>query len=160
MTTLVALVGLPGAGKSQLARAIAQEKRWTVVDRDAFPRARFDEAGKAAATDAAFGALREALLQGRSCILDGMTLSLSHQRERVRELARECAAQSVLFWLDCPVDVAVARVNAQPTHPAADRSATLVRQVAARFTAPERDVLRLDARRETAELLRQVLPRL
>ena len=160
MTTLVALIGLPGAGKSQLARAIAEAKRWAIVSRDSFPREQLDDQSKAAATHAAFAALNEALLQGRSCILDGMTLSTSLQRERVREIARDCAAQAVLIWLDCPVDVAIARVAAQADHPARDRGAALVREVAARFAKPERDVLRLDAQRETGELLAQVLPRL
>ena len=157
MATLVALIGLPGAGKSALARAIAAEKRWPIVDRDAFPRATFDEAGKAQATDAALTALREELLRGRSCILDGMTLSSAKQRSRVRDLARDCAAQAVLLWLDCPIDVAIARVTAQADHPARDRSAALVREVAVRFAEPEHDVLRLDARRPTSELLPQVL---
>jgi len=157
VATLVALIGLPGAGKSELARAIAAEKDWPIVDRDAFPRPTFDDAGKAEATDAAFTALREALLQGRSCILDGMTLSSAQQRARVREIARECAAQTVLIWLDCPVDVAIARVAAQADHPSRDRSAALVREVAVRFTQPERDVLRLDARRATRDLLPLVL---
>jgi len=157
MTVLVALVGLPGAGKSELARAITAEKSWPIVDRDAFPRASFDDAGKAEATEAALDAVREALLQGRSCVLDGMTLSSVKQRARVRGIARDCAAQAVLIWLDCPVDVAIARVAAQANHPARDRSAALVREVAARFAQPERDVLRLDARRPTSELLSQVL---
>ena len=160
MPTLLALIGLPGAGKTELARAIAAEKNWPIVDRDSFPRARFDDTGKAQATDAAFSAARETLLQGRSCILDGMTLSSSEQRSSVRGIARDCAAQAILVWLDCPVDVAIARVAAQGEHPARDRSAALVREVAVRFMQPERDVLRLDAQRATRELLAKLLPRL
>lgn len=160
MTTLVALIGLPGAGKSRLAHALSKAKRWPIVNRDSFHREQFDEDGKAAATDAAFAALKEELLQGRNCILDGMTLSSSQQRTRVREVARDCAAQAVLIWLDCPVEVAIARVAAQSDHPAKDRSAALVREVAARFAQPEKDVLRVDARCETSDLLAQLLPRL
>ncbi len=160
MPTLVALIGLPGAGKSELARAIAAEKKWPIVNRDSFPRDPFDDDGKAAATEAAFTALKEGLLQGRSCILDGMTLSSSEQRSRVRDIARDCAAQAILVWLDCPVGVAIARVAAQADHPARDRSAALVREVAVRFMPPERDVLRLDALRATSELLVKLLPRL
>jgi len=160
VTTLVALIGLPGAGKTELARAIAAETKWPIVDRDSFPRESLDDAAKAQATDAALAAARETLLQGTSCILDGMTLSSSQQRSRVRGIARECAAQAILVWLDCAVDVAIARVAAQADHPARDRSAALVREVAVRFEQPERDVLRLDALRATSELLGKLLPRL
>ncbi len=154
---LVALVGLPGAGKSQLAQAIARVKQWPIVSRDAFARPRFDDAGKAAATDAALAAAARHLAGGESCILDGMTLSSSQQRDRVREAARRTGAELVMVWLDCPVDVAIARIAAQADHPAADRNAALVREVAARFEMPESEVTRLDAKLQTPLLLQRVL---
>jgi predicted kinase len=149
----VALIGLPGAGKSTVARAIAQAKGWPIVDRDDLPRASFDESGKAAATDAALAQVARHLTRNQSCILDGMTLSSRAQRDRLRALARQHNAELVLLWLDCPVEIAVARVAAQSGHSALDRDAVLVRDVASRFEQPEADVLRLDAQLPTKELV-------
>jgi predicted kinase len=138
-------MGLPGAGKTALAQRLAEELHWPIVDRDAVPRRRFDEAGKAAATTAVFEKVALLLSREQSCILDGMTFADAQQRERLRALARVHQAQCVFLWLDLPVDVAADRVRAQQDHPALDRDEALVRDVAERFAPPGADVLRLDA---------------
>ncbi len=160
LARVAAILGLPGAGKTALAQALAQQLHWPVVDRDAFPRARFTDAEKAAAIDAAFAQVAMLLSRGQSCIVDGMTFADAGQRERLRALAHQAGATAVLFWLDCPVEVAIARVQAQKDHPAADRDADLVRDVARRFALPDEDVVRLDGRRPTQDLLQEVVKRL
>jgi predicted kinase len=144
---VVAIIGIPGAGKSLLAAAVAEQMGWSVIDRDQVP------GDKPARNAVLFSALAQELGRGGSCVLDGVTLASAEQRDRVRAIAQGAGARAVLVWLDCPLDVALARVAAQPEHPAKDRDAALVRDVAARFESPEADVVRLDARLPTEELL-------
>ena len=87
-----------------------------------------------------------------SCLIDGMTLSREIERAAVRSIASRYDCLTVCIWLDCPVEIAVARVCAQQ-HAAADRNETLVREVAGRFERPS-DAIRLDATLPMDELLR------
>jgi len=157
---VVALAGLPGAGKTQLARSLAAQLQWPIVDRDRFPRSQYDEAGKIAVTEAAFAEVAQHLSAGRSCIVDGMTFAAGTQRARLRELARSRGAHAMLLWLDCPLELAIARVAAQQDHPASDRTPALVYEVAERFEDPDGSAVRLDATQSTAELHRQVIARI
>jgi predicted kinase len=148
--TLLILAGLPGSGKSTLAATLAERLGWQRVDRDAiraamFPACDFSDAEKDAATESAWLAAETHLVARRSCIVDGMTFATRRARERARELADLNAARFRALLLDVPVDVALARVRADRTHPAGDRDAALVRDVAARFEAVEEDCERLDA---------------
>ena len=145
---MVALVGLPGSGKSTLAGHLCARFSLALVDRDAiradlFPDCRFTDAEKRTASAAVLERLQRHCAAGESCLVDGMTFSRRSEREAVRDIAAAHGAGFLMLWLDCPVEAAVARVDAAP-HPAKDRNAALVREVAARFEVPE-DVLRLDA---------------
>jgi len=142
------LTGLPGSGKSTLARFLATHFALEIIDRDRiradlFPECSFSAAEKQAANAAVFAALRTQCLAGRSSLLDGMTFSRESERETVRNIAVEHGFSSLILWLDCPVELAISRVQAGG-HPAKDRDAGLVREVAARFETPE-DAVRIDA---------------
>lgn len=145
---VVALVGLPGSGKTSLAAHLTRQHGLALVDRDAirsrlFPDCAFTHAEKQAANQAVLETLRANCRSGVSSLLDGMTFGRENEREAVRAIAAEHGFQFVALWLDCPADVAAERVAAQP-HPAADRSPELVREVATRFERPE-DAVRIDA---------------
>ena len=149
------LTGLPGSGKSTLARFLAVRFGLAVIDRDRiradlFPQCEFSAAEKQAANAAVFDALHAQCLAGRSCLLDGMTFSRESERETVRNIAVQHGFTCHILWLDCPVETAVSRVTAQ-SHPARDRDAGLVREVAARFERPA-DAVRLDATLSKDEL--------
>jgi predicted kinase len=155
-------MGLPGAGKSTLARALHGKLGWPVIDRDLvrsmlFPRARFDPVEKHAANAAVCALARKHLVAGRSVIVDGMTFAAPLQRRRVARLARASGARPLFVFVDCPVPLAQARVRASPVHPAGDRSAQLVLEVARRFSRPAAGALRVDARRSPRELVRRAL---
>ena len=145
---VIALMGLPGSGKTTLAAYLVQRHALTLIDRDAirsemFPECAFTQAEKQAANQAVLERLREHCAAGRSSLLDGMTFGRKSEREAVQAIAAERGLRFIGLWLDCPVDVAMARVATQ-THGAADRSPDLVRQVADRFEKPE-DAVRIDA---------------
>ncbi len=145
---IVVLCGLPGSGKSTLAAALTVRFGLVLIDRDAlraelFPDCRFTEAEKQTANQAVLEKLRANCAAGMSSLLDGMTFGRETERAAVRSIAAGHDYRCCILWLDCPVDVAVARV-VQQLHLAADRGPELVRQVAARFERPV-DAVRIDA---------------
>src|ERR1051325_8979455 len=155
-SSVILLVGLPGSGKSTLAAKLSPRHNYAHIDRDAirarlFPEGRFTEAEKHAANLAVMAELRQRCATGRGCVVDGMTFGRRAERESAQALAAEYGFKCVLLWLDCPVEVASARVAAQ-AHPARDRDATLVREVASRFETPEKAV-RIDATASPDEVL-------
>ena len=154
---MVLLVGLPGSGKSTLAGHLCARFSLALVDRDAiraelFPDCRFTDAEKRIANAAVLERLQRHCAAGESCLVDGMTFSRRSEREAVRDIAAAHGAGFLMLWLDCPVEAAVARVDAAP-HPAKDRNAALVREVAARFEPPQ-DAVRIDATLPVAEIRR------
>jgi predicted kinase len=156
---LVALAGLPGAGKSMLARRLAPALGAAIVDRDALRAASFAPGDSGAAVREAATALSQQeisirLQRGESCIADGRTLARAADRAVLAQLACDVPADFALLWLDCPVELAIERVRRQAMHPAPDRDEALVRAVAARFEVPAAaaTLLRLDARAAPGEL--------
>lgn len=159
---LLLLIGLPGAGKSTLARALAPHLGAVIVDRDAiraalFPGRPVDAQVTAAANAHMEAALRHHLRAGRCVIADGRSLASATQRLRLARLARACGARCREIWLDVPLPVAIARVEVtRSVHPASDRDAALVRAIAARFEVPHA-ALRLDATSAVESLVATVL---
>lgn len=155
---LILLIGLPGAGKSTLARMLAPRLQAVVVDRDAIRAQRFAEAPvdgpiTALANAAMEDEIRMRLGQGDSVIADGRTWARAQERGRLVDLARSAGAVIEQIWIDVPVAVAIERVEAsRAVHPASDRDAALVREVAARFEPPGSEALRLDGTRAVVEL--------
>lgn len=149
-SVLLTLYGLPGAGKTTLARALSARHAWPMANRDEirlamFPDCRWSDVEKQAATEALFLAVEARASMGKSCIVDGMSFSKSAERERVAEIAARYTCVHVPVWLDCPVELAARRVECQREHPAGDRSAQRVREVAARFAPVAPNVLQMPA---------------
>ena len=154
---VVLVLGLPGAGKSTLARALARRGGFARVDRDAiratmFPRGHATAAEKRAANAATWRAAATQLQRGRGVIVDGMTFAAASQRARGRAVARRHGVPCLEVYLDCPVARARARIARGGRHPAPDREPALVDAVARRFARVGAQALRLDARRPAREL--------
>lgn len=156
--TLAIFVGLPGSGKTALARPLAEARGWTYISRDEIRAQRFlglgPEAWKPLANQATEDAARAALAQGASVVVDGATFAATALRERFAQAAHDHAARFVVVWVDCPVEEAIRRVQrSNATHPApSERDAARVLEVAARFQPPGPESIRLDAQRPQEEL--------
>lgn len=158
---VVALMGLPGAGKSSVARMLAHEFGLRRACRDTiraamFPHCEHSFAEKQAALHGVLLAVEINGLLGASSVIDGMTFSGAEERRRLVQLAERQGLGLLIMMLDCPVELARERVLRDlgaGMHPAADRRADLVDAVAARFAPPPPDALRVDASLPPEEVL-------
>jgi predicted kinase len=143
-------VGLPGAGKSTLAAALAARLPGArVIDKDQVRHALFAPCDYSAAErDVTFSAMLDAaryhLGRGRVVLFDGMTFSRQTEVKAAEAVAAESGAFTAVVVCDVPVDVAVERCErdaASGGHLAANRDGDLVRRVAREMEEPPGDYL-------------------
>jgi len=159
---VVALIGLPGAGKSVVARALEDQLGLRRVDRDAirqamFPKCSYSFAEKRATLRSMLLALEINCMLGESSVLDGVTFSRRRDLARVDSVIGRYAFTPISIYLDCPPEIARARIASDVEnnrHLARDRTPELVNDVLARFDAPPPSALVLDARQPATEMCR------
>ncbi|MBS0555796.1 MAG: AAA family ATPase [Proteobacteria bacterium] len=162
---VVALIGLPGAGKSVVAAALADQLRLRRVCRDAirhamFPKCTYSFAEKRAAFRGLLLALEINCLLGESSVIDGVTFSRRRDLVRVDAAIRRFSFMPVPIYLQCPPDVARARIAADIAsnrHLARDRTPEVVTEVLTRFDPPPPNALVIDASLPAAEVCRQAV---
>ena len=155
---VVALIGLPGAGKTVVARALEDQLGLRRVCRDAirhamFPRCAYSFAEKRAAFRAQLLALEINCMLGESSVLDGVTFTRRRDLMRVDAAIRRYGFTPIPIYLECPPDVARARIAAD-RHLARDRTPDVVTEVLSRFDAPPPNALVIDARKPATEVCR------
>jgi len=134
---LICIAGLPGTGKTHLAKHIASQTGAIRLSRDEIRAQMFETPDYSKhEKEIAFGAMlflaRQFLRQGRDVILEGMPFSRREERDAARELALEMGADFQLIHCICPEEVAIKRIASQE-HPAADRNVDLYYRVRERF---------------------------
>lgn len=137
MVELTIIAGLPGTGKTHLARRLESETSAVRLSRDEIRARMFDPPDysaeeKAAAFEEMLRLAGEHLRMGRDVILEGMPFSRRPERDAARSLAEEVGAEFELICCVCPDEVALRRI-ARGTHPSADRDSALYHEVKARF---------------------------
>ena len=161
------LVGLPGAGKSTLATALASRlPDARVLDKDKVRHALFAPCDYTSAErDVVFAALLDAaryhLGRGRAVIFDGLTFSRRAQVAAAEAVAEEAGAFVAVIVCDVPVEVAIERCEADAAagtgHLASNRDGELVRRVAAEMEEPAGAYLTLDMTTSADRLVEQAL---
>jgi predicted kinase len=159
---VVALIGLPGAGKSVVARALEDQLGLRRICRDTiraamFPKCSYSFAEKRAAFRAQLVALEINCLLGNSSVLDGVTFSRRRDLQRVESVVRRYGFAVVPIYLECPPDVARARIAddiAHDRHLARDRRPETVTEVLLRFEPPPPSALVIDATLSAVEVCR------
>lgn len=159
---IVTLIGLPGAGKSTVARTLERRLGLRRVCRDAirqamFPRCDYTFIEKRAAFRTVLLAVEINCLLGESSVVDGMTFSRREDYDEVAALADRHGFDVLPLLIDCPPALArerIARDVADGRHPAEDREPELVDIVARRFDAPPAAAIRIDAARPMEEVCR------
>ena len=146
---LIVLIGLPGSGKTTLARWLAAHSRLTVVSRDAIRAAMFPECAytleeKLAAYSAMKSAIGVSLALRRRVCTDGITFANQADRNDMAELAAAAGAPLAFVHCDCPVQIAQDRIAADTETVFPDRNAAAVTEVASRMAPMPSDAYRLD----------------
>jgi prolyl-tRNA editing enzyme YbaK/EbsC (Cys-tRNA(Pro) deacylase)/predicted kinase len=136
---LIAMAGLPGTGKSTLARRLAQEMGAVVLDKDRVRSALFPPEEieySSHQDDLCFEILYQAasflLAKNRCVILDGRPFLRAAQVERLVQFSVAASARLVIFLCACPEETARQRLEAdavQGTHPAQNRGFDLYRTI-------------------------------
>ncbi len=138
------MAGLPGTGKTTLARALAHRTQGALLSKDVIRAAVFspeDVEYSVEQDDLVMELMLEAarfLLQktpARKVILDGRTFSRRDQIDRVLEFARELAQPWTIIECTCSDESARRRLDLEPdpSHPARNRTFALYLEVRARF---------------------------
>jgi predicted kinase len=176
---LLLVGGLPGTGKSTLARGLATEQGWTLLRSDEIrkdlagvPRLAHEQADygqglyTSAVTDATYDALlqqaHQLLGEGRSVVLDA-SWSSAERRSAARALATERAAELIAIRCECPADLAAERITAraQRDDDASDATPAVGRSMSDTFDPwPEAETVNTSREPEdTAQAARDALDR-
>jgi predicted kinase len=160
---VIVLVGLPGAGKSTLAGALARRLPGArVLDKDQVRHVLFDPCDYTSAErDVVFAAMLDAaryhLGRDRIVIFDGLTFSRRSQVAAAEAVAHDAGGFVAVLVCDVPLEVAIARCEAADDHLAANRDSELVRRVAAEMEEPSGDYLTLDMTSDPERLADQAM---
>jgi len=138
------MAGLPGTGKTTLARELAHRTEGALLSKDAIRAALFspeDVEYSVTQDDFVMEIMLEAarfLLQKiptRKIFLDGRTFSRRYQIDRVLKVALELAQPWTIIECTCSVESARRRLDLEPdpAHPAHNRTFALYLEVKARF---------------------------
>ncbi|GIX33877.1 MAG: hypothetical protein KatS3mg125_1833 [Lysobacterales bacterium] len=163
----ILLIGLPGSGKSTVAQALAERFGIGVLSRDRlresmFPMGHGAPLERRAAFRALLLALEISILLRHPVVIDGMSLARREDREALKRLLERFDAPWLGLYLDCPAEVAHARVLARRLTAAegiAESTAPGVFACAARFDPVEPEILRLDARQARERLIEEACTR-
>jgi predicted kinase len=165
---IILMAGLPGTGKTTLARELARRTQGALLSKDEIRAALFaqkdiqysveqDDFVMEVMLDTARFLLRKDVT--RKIFLDGRPFSRLYQIDRVLEFARELAQPWKIIECTCSDESARQRLelDPDPSHPAQNRDFTLYAEVKSRFEPITYPRTVIDADQPLAECIKQAL---
>ncbi|QLD84916.1 AAA family ATPase [Natronomonas halophila] len=155
---LVVVCGLPGVGKSTVARAVADRLdaavlRTDVVRKELFDDPKYTSEESTTVYNELLARARDRLADGESVVLDATFKTRSRRRE-ARDIAAEVDADFRLVHVDCDTEVVERRIAARDDVSDADFEVHL--QFKDRFEPIEMDHERIDNSGAESETVQQV----
>lgn len=141
---IVMMAGLPGTGKSTLARALAEEAGGVVLNKDVLRADLFPEEFVEYSTEQD-DFVQDLMLRTAEYFLtrypkvivffDGRTFSRAYQIQRVIDAAERLATPWRIIECVCPEKVAMERIERGKKHPARNRTVQLYLRIRDEFEA-------------------------
>jgi predicted kinase len=161
----IAIMGIPGAGKTTLAQALAEKIPSRIASRDVirlalFQPCSFTHEEKLAAFEAMLLAIAANCELGHFTIAEGMPFSRSGEFEAVNEALASLGARAAPLFLDVDPQIASSRIAEQRAASlpmAEDRDTTLAHAVHRRFCPLPPGTHVIDATLPKAEILEDAL---
>lgn len=166
---ILLMVGLPGAGKTTLARQLAPRIGAVVLSRDAIRDAIFPEGlldysreQNQVGTDALFGVLNYLLARPRPAfiIVDGKPFSRKAEVEQVKDIADRSNAGLLIFHCVAPSEVIAARLRsglADPRNVRAERHPEKAARIREQFDPIELPHVTIDTSKPSGAVLDECL---
>jgi adenylylsulfate kinase len=162
---VILMAGLPGTGKTTLARALSEKTTGRVLSKDEIRAALFSPGDIEYSTtqdDFCMEIMLQAarfLLQkdpNRKVFLDGRTFSRRYQIDRVLKFADELSQPWRILECTCSEESVRGRLE-DPSHPARNRSFSLYLEVKARFEPIEYPKTVIDTDQPLESCVRQAM---
>jgi adenylylsulfate kinase len=163
---IILMAGLPGTGKTTLARALADRTGGCVLSKDEIRAALFspeDIEYSTAQDDFCMQVMLQAarfLLRknpGRKIFLDGRTFSRRYQIDKVLTFATDLSQPWTILECTCSEESVRGRLENDPSHPARNRTFSLYLEVKAQFEPIEYQETVIDTDQPLEECVRQAL---
>ncbi|HVO64123.1 MAG TPA: AAA family ATPase [Terriglobales bacterium] len=139
---IILMAGLPGTGKSTLAKALAAKLSGTILSKDTIRHAIFDPRDVEYSTEQDDFCM-EIMLQAAAYIfqrdhnryifLDGRTFSRRYQIDRAIDFAQHLSQPWRILECTCSDETAKTRLEQASDHPAGNRDFDLYQEVKCRF---------------------------
>ncbi|AHF98832.1 kinase [Halostagnicola larsenii XH-48] len=156
---LVVVCGLPGTGKTTVARELAERTggtliRTDVVRKDLFPDPEYTDEEVQVTYDELFDRARAAVERDAVAVLDG-TFRRESLRDRARRVARDSNAQFDLVRVTCSEDVVRERIE-ERENDESDADFSVHKLLRSEFESPTLSHQTIDNSGSVAETRRQI----